>query len=257
MTDVTTIPPLTHDEAMRLQAVELERAVAMLASLDAEAWAAQTDCPDWDVRSMYLHVLGACEAGASTVEGVRQLAKALRQRRTSGGPLEAALSSVQVRDRSDLTTNDIVSRLRAVAPKTVRGRRRLPAVLRSKVRIPIDGPVVEKWSLGYLVGTIYLRDLWMHRVDASRATGATLDLTADHDGRIVADIVAEWARRHGRSFVLELSGPAGGTFTATAGTTNGGAAAEERLALDAVEFCRTLAGRRTADGDLLATVVPF
>lgn len=248
--DVATFSPLTHDEALRLQKVELDRAVAMLDSLDAKAWAAQTDCPDWDVRRMYLHVLGACEAGASTVEGVRQLGKAVLRRRRSGGPLEAALSSVQVRDRTELAPEDIVSRLRAVAPKTVRGRSRIPAVLRERVRIPIDGPVVEKWTLGYLLGTIYLRDLWMHRVDASRATGAPLELTAEHNGRIVADVVAEWARRHGRPFVLELSGVAGGTFT------SGADQATERLALDAVEFCRTMAGRRAGEG-LLATIVPF
>ncbi len=77
----------------------------------------------------------------------------------------------------------------------------------------VDGPVVEKWSLGYLIDTIYLRDAWMHRVDVTRATGAALVLTPDHDGRIVADVVAEWARRHGQPFTLHLTGPAGGTFT--------------------------------------------
>ena len=253
--DVSTISPLTHDEALRMQGVEFDRAVTMLESLDAAAWAAQTDCPDWDVRHMYLHVLGACEAGASTVENVRQLGKAMLHRRRSAGPLEAALSSVQVRDRAELTPEQIVSRLRAVAPKTLRGRGRVPAALRQRVRVPVDGPVVEKWSLGYLLGTIYLRDLWMHRVDASRATGAQLELTTDHDRRIVADVVAEWARRHGRPFVLELSGVAGGTYTRAA-PADADAPAAERRSLDAVEFCRTMAGRQAGDG-LLTTIVPF
>jgi len=39
-------------------------------------------------------------------------------------------------------------------------------------------------------------------------------LTADHDGRLVANTVAEWARRHGQPFTLVLSGPAGGQWRA-------------------------------------------
>ena len=73
-------------------------------------------------------------------------------------------------------------------------------------------------------------------------------MTPEHDGRIVADVVAEWARRHGRPFTLELEGPAGGTFQ----HGDGG----ERTTLDAVEFCRILSGRAVGTG-LLSTEVPF
>ncbi|MDX1382582.1 MAG: hypothetical protein R3190_03005, partial [Thermoanaerobaculia bacterium] len=45
-----------------------------------------------------------------------------------------------------------------------------------------------------LFDTILTRDTWMHRTDLAEATGRPLELTADHDGRIVADVVAEWAR---------------------------------------------------------------
>jgi Mycothiol maleylpyruvate isomerase N-terminal domain len=95
--DITTIKPLTHQEAMRRQAHELQRTVALLRSLEAQAWAAATDCPAWDIRAMYQHVLGACEAGASLRENVRQLRRARAHRSQHGGPLEAALSAVQVR----------------------------------------------------------------------------------------------------------------------------------------------------------------
>jgi hypothetical protein len=98
---------------------------------------------------------------------------------------------------------------------------------------------------------MYLRDLWMHCVDAARATERPVELTADHDGRIVSDLVAEWAHRHGQPFVVELTGPAGGTYASQPGRPDA-----ERLSLDAVEFCRTLAGRAPATG-LLTTVVPF
>ena len=250
-TDVTTIGPLTHDEAMRLQAHELERMLVLLRSLDDAAWTAATDCPAWDVRAMCRHVLGACEAGASMRENVHQMRRAWAYRKRHGGPLEAALSAVQVRDRAQLAPAQVVDRLTAIAPKTVRGRTRVPALVRNQAKLKVDGPVYETWKLGYLIDTIYLRDLWMHRVDVARAIDRPLELSAGHDGRIVADIVVEWARRHGQPFVVDLTGPAGGTYA-----QRPDALEAERVELDAVEFCRTLAGRAEATG-LLATIVPF
>jgi uncharacterized protein (TIGR03083 family) len=233
---------------MGLQAAELQRTIELLETLTPAEWTRQTDCPAWDVRRMYLHVLGACEGGASPLETARQMGAAFRHRRANGGPLEAALSAVQVRDREQLTPDELVARLRAVAPRTVRRRTKLLGPARRHMKMKVDGPVVETWTLGYLTDTIYLRDLWLHRVDASRATDRDVVLTADHDGRIVADVVGEWARRHGQPFELVLTGPAGGTFAAGAdGPT---------ATMDAVEFCRTVGGRRAGEG-LFATIVPF
>ena len=84
---------------------------------------------------------------------------------------------------------------------------------------------------------IYTRDTWMHRVDLAQATGLPLELTADHDGRLVADVVRDWADRHGRPFRIQLDGPAGGSYAQGVGG--------EEHNLDAVEFCRILrAGER-------------
>jgi hypothetical protein len=85
-------------------------------------------------------------------------------------------------------------------------------------------------------------------MDIAQATGRAPMLTADHDGVLVADVVNEWAGRHGQPCTLTLTGPAGGTWTF--GT--GGPA----LQYDAVDFCRIVSGRGTGDG-LLATAVPF
>ncbi|MFI5041107.1 MAG: maleylpyruvate isomerase family mycothiol-dependent enzyme [Acidimicrobiales bacterium] len=249
--DVTTIEPLTHREAMGLQSRELQRTLATLRALDDASWSTVTDCPAWDIRAMYQHVLGACEAGASMRENVHQLRRARAYRKQHGGPLEAALSGVQVRERVDLSPAQIVERLAAIAPKTVRGRTRTPAVVRDHAKLAVDGPVFETWKIGYLIDTIYLRDLWMHRVDVAHALDRPLELSSDHDGRIVADVVAEWARRHGKPFVLDLAGPAGGTYSQDPRLPE-----TEHVSLDAVEFCRTLAGREQATG-LLTTVVPF
>ena len=258
VTDVTITAPLAHDEAMELQAAELERMIELLRSLDESEWSVQTECPDWDVRRMELHVLGACEAAVSMKENLHQMWTAKRHQKSEGGPLEAGLSAVQVRERLDVTPAALVERLTTIAPITIRKRTKLPALIR-RARMKIDGPVIETWALGYLIDTIYLRDLWMHRIDVARATGRDLVLTSTHDGRIVADVVAEWARRHGQPFTLTLTGPAGGAYSST-GTGRDApeldAAALDPSELDAIEFCRVLAGRARGTG-LLATIVPF
>jgi hypothetical protein len=77
----------------------------------------------------------------------------------------------------------------------------------------------------------------MHRMDICRAVGRKPVLVPEHDGRIVADVAADWAARHSRPSGLEPTGPGGGTFCAGQGGVG--------LRADAVEFCRTLSGRAT------------
>jgi hypothetical protein len=106
----------------------------------------------------------------------------------------------------------------------------------------------ERWKYGYLVDTIFTRDTWMHRLDIARATGRQMDLTPQHDGRLMADVVTEWARRHRQPFDLSLTGPAGGHWQSGTGA--------EHIELDALEFGWILAGRAPGVG-LLSTRVPF
>ena len=106
----------------------------------------------------------------------------------------------------------------------------------------------EWWSVGYLVDTILTRDVWMHRIDLCAAVGMPMTITAEHDGAIVADVVDEWAQRHGQPFSLTLTGTAGGVFA----RGHGG----DELELDAIEFATIVSGRGTGTG-LLATQVPF
>ena len=113
--------------------------------------------------------------------------------------------------------------------------------------MPIGTPE-GRINLGYLTDHIFTRDLWIHRVDICRATGREMTLTAAHDGRVVADVVADWADRHGRPFTLILEGPAGGAYRRGSGG--------EELRLDAVDFCRIVSGRAEGTG-LLATKVLF
>lgn len=238
-------PLLAHDDAVRLAAGEYGRFVAQLRRLGADDWERPTDCPAWDVRLLAAHVLGMAEMVASVRSLVRQNALATR----AGGGVDA-LTALQVRERDGLRPGEIVDRLTAVTPRAVRGRHRLSRVIG---RVPVPeaqdvGGRTERWRFAFLFDVILTRDTWMHRVDIARATGREPELTPAHDGVLVADVVREWAGRHGRPYRLRLTGPAGGEWSAG---TDG-----EEIELDAVAFCRVLSGRGTGTG-LLAQQVPF
>ena len=242
--DVSTIEPIRHREAMELGLVEYQRFHALLECLEPGDWSQPTDCPAWDVREMAAHVAGAMAANAAIRENVRQMLRA----RKGEGPLVDELSALQVRERDNTAPADLVDEIGRLVEPAIKGRRRTPAPLRAlpmKVELPYG---TDKWPLGFLIDVIYTRDAWMHRIDISRATGQELVLTPDHDGRLVADIVADWARRHGQPFTLALDGPAGGTYAAGTGG--------ETLELDAVEFARIISGRARGAG-LLTQEVPF
>jgi len=234
----------SHDEWMALAEVEYARLDALLRTFSDDDWQRPTDCTEWDVREMVAHLVGAAESNARQREFVRQAWHGRKLR--NGGPLVDGINAVQVRDRASVSGPRLVNDLREASRRGVRARRRLPAALR---RVPLPfGPPLGTKPLGYLTDRIYTRDAWLHRVDLCRATDRELDLTAEHDGRIVADVVDEWARTHGKSYELTLRGPAGGRWSS--------GQAGEAHDLDAIEFCRIVSGRATGEG-LLATPVPF
>lgn len=247
----TTAPrptALDRGTAMHLAATEYDRFAAVLRTLRAEDWTRGTDCPAWDVRTMAGHVLGMARMVATVRGFVGQNAGAAR----AGGGIDA-LTGLQVRRTAHLTAAELVDDVSSVAPRAVRGRRRLSAVLGRRT-IPEDQVVAgrtERWTFGFLFDVVLTRDTWMHRADISRAVGREMELTPEHDGVLVAGVVAEWAARHGRPYRLRLTGPAGGHWS-------GGPddAVPEEIELDAVEFCRRLSGRGAATG-LLAQDVPF
>jgi uncharacterized protein (TIGR03083 family) len=237
---------LDRPTLMRLAAAEYDRFITLLRSLHAEDWPRATECPGWDVRAMVSHTLGMAEMAATIREGRRQQ-KAANKR---GGVFLDALTALQVEERAGMSGQQLTERYAVIGPRAARARRRTPGLIRRRT-MPVPqtvGDQPESWTLGYLIDTILTRDPWMHRIDISRATGHRLSLTADHDGVLVGDVVTEWAARHRRPCRLDLSGPAGGSWT----FGHGGPSIE----LDAIEFCRTVSGREPAS-DLLATEVPF
>lgn len=239
---------LERRTAMELAATEYRRCADLLSSLSASEWRAPTECPGWDVRQMAAHMLGMVELAASVLESRRQTKRA-----TVDGAFDLdELTAVQVRERADWSGPRIAERYARRWPAALRGRRRAPGFVRRRSVPPllVNG-APEVWTLGYLLDVILTRDPWTHRMDIARALGREQELTRDHDGAIVADVVAEWSERHGKDYALRLTGPAGGTWQVG---TDGPA-----IDLDAVEFCRVLSGRggRAALETLMSTEVPF
>src|SRR5690242_254915 len=210
--DVATIPRIGHDEAMRITAVEFDRMITLLHELRGDDWTRPTDNDEWDVRATVLHLLGAVEGNASLRESASQFVRGKRLFKVIGGHHWVdGINEIQIRDRATLTDDEIVRRYEAAAPKAVKVRTAIPAPIR-KLRVIDIGEPIGMETVGYLMDMVYTRDVWMHRVDIARATGRALELTAEHDGRIVADMVAEWAALFDEPFTLELTGPAGATF---------------------------------------------
>lgn len=244
--DVDEIRPLARPEALAVARQEYERYLDQLRSLSDRDWQRETECSPWTVKDMAAHVLGQTESVAS----IREAAHQQRAAKPEGGFRLDEVNAIQIRERVDLAPGEITERLSAAAAASVRARRRHPGLMR-RIRISAEPQVGlrERWSFAYLMDVIYSRDTWMHRMDTARAVDTEAVLTPEHDGRIVADVVADWARRHGKPFELVLAGPAGGSYRS--GTSG------ERLNLEAVEFCRLLSGRGGGGEELLGTFTPF
>jgi uncharacterized protein (TIGR03083 family) len=246
-TAVDEIPAIEHDEAMDLAAAECNRLLEVADRLEETEWLRPTDCPDWNVKEMLAHLLGMFELQADGEERMRQFKIATAAVEQKGGLRIDAMTELQVREHAALSPSELGQALHETVPRAVAGRGGTTAEQRGSP-FPSGLPGEDMWTFGYLFDIILTRDSWIHRVDICRAIDHDVELSEDHDGRIVADVVADWARRHAQPFGLTLTGPAGGRFSAGIGGPD--------LELDAVAFCRILSGRGPGSG-LLATRVPF
>jgi uncharacterized protein (TIGR03083 family) len=244
---VADIPRLTRaTDAREVASSAYDDLLGTLDGLGADDWGREVpDCPGWSVADVVGHLIGAARAHASTRELIRQMRHARRGRAAFDGNELDAQNDLQVREHAALRPEERVAQLRALAPAAVDGRMRTPALLRA-VRAPMAtggstaAGMPTSLRIGNLTDAILTRDVWMHRVDIARAVGCRFDVDSDVDRRIVADVVAEWAATHGRPFVADLTGPAGGHFRQGEGGP--------RIERDAVEFCRALSGRAPAEG---------
>lgn len=253
-TRVDAIPSITRTEAEGLAQTEYARMASQLRSLAPDDWTKNTDCALWDVRAVAGHNVGMM----ATFTGFRRLFGAMgaatKAAKRDGRQMIDALTAQQVADHADLSTDQLIASVDDTGPRAARWRTKAPWLFRKMPMKQEVGGKVETWRMEFLLDTILTRDPWMHRIDIAHATGRDLELTAEHDGRIVADVVTELARRYDKPFTLTLTGPAGGEFTA-------GDASGDHVTIDAIELCRVLSGRPPASATLrtglLATEVPF
>jgi uncharacterized protein (TIGR03083 family) len=238
---VDDITRIKRKEARALAGAEFEQFAALVASLTPEEWATPTDCVGWDVRKMVLHVLGSADSQASPLVFLHQLRHGLRlNKEIDSHHWVDGLNELQIRERAGLSDTDVLAQLQVVGPKAVKGRFGTPLPMRY-TPVPFGDPIGWK-PVNYLLEVGFTRDTWAHRIDIHAVIGRPMLLDPAHDGRLVADIVAEWAALHREAFELTLTGPAGGTFSQGSGG--------EAVEMDALDFIRTLAGRLPGTGVL-------
>jgi len=247
-TQATQVDPrgrIAGDEVWEVAAAEYRRMLELIRTLGDDDWTRPTDCTAWDVRGMLGHLVGAAEGWGSPMELVHQYrlgSKLVKRGEVDGHlPVDGA-NAVQVRERADKTTAELIARYQRATPRALRWRRRLRW---TPVSMQDDG---GRFSMRELFEVILTRDTWMHRVDIARATGRAMILTPEHDGRLVEDCVLDWAKKHGRHFNLVLGGPAGGRFSVGTGGPD--------FEIDAIEFVRALSGRGVRE-EILGTRVVF
>jgi uncharacterized protein (TIGR03083 family) len=243
-TPISALTRVDHAEAMDLTVVEHDRFYTVLDHLQDEDWVRPTDCPGWDVRAIAVHVLASAQAQAAPRELLRQV----RAGRKLGYPRwRDRANAAQLAARNNLKARELTDSWAVVSYQALHARQRIPAAVLALPLLPlgvVDGVRMGWKPVGYLYGIGFTRSVWMHRVDIARATHRPPQISPEHDGRIVADLVAEWATTHMEPFTLRLSGAAGGKFIRD--RDNPG----ELVSLDAIEFVRVLSGRAKGDGVL-------
>jgi uncharacterized protein (TIGR03083 family) len=243
--DGALVPALTHQEAMVMCAEELRRFVVLIESLSDEDWQKQTLCSLWTVKDIVAHQAAHVVSLTSFGSFMSQSSPGvLRPYRKNGMNFLDAMNQAQVDLRRSYTPAELIAEIRDATQRSLNGRDRIPAFLRA-LTLPIPG-LDQPRSLGYLFDLIFTRDMWMHRVDISTATGRKISLDAAHDGRTVALVIRDLAEKsnhglQGRSALLELTGAAGGSYHIGRNPTP-----DATIEMDALAFCVLTSGREKA-----------
>ena len=242
-TNIDAVERITsRPEATRLALAAYTSLIADLKNLELDDWDVTTVCAPWTVADMVRHIIGAAKGTATTRELIRQQAYGSRHKAKFSGNALDATNHLQVSDHLGLGPAELIEQLEVIAPAAVRGRmQKAGFVARITVPVAASGSTApgmpSKLNLGELMRVVYTRDVWLHRIDIARALSRDLVIDPDIDGRIVSDVVREWADRHEDPFDLRLTGPAGGHYVRGSGRPS--------IEMDAIDFCWVLSGRAT------------
>lgn len=247
--NVADIPKLTHAEAGPLAQTEYERLLAVLETLSGDEWQQPTYCSEWNVRQMVAHLAGAVAGSSSFAEFKRQNIDA-----PYGDEVDEPVDGtnrLQIEERADKTTDELVAEFRELGQVAVHNRQKLPWIVR-KIRVPMGS--LGFASFEYLMDTIYPRDQWMHRYDICAATGKEMVVTPEHDGRIVALVLKDIARKlskqlGNRTILLRLTGKVTAVYQFGQGTP------DCEIDIDFFDFNLRASGRISAEEALGKTAV--
>ena len=239
--DLTQTDP---DAARDHAAAEYGALLAMVDALSASDWNVPTDCTEWQVRDMVAYLAGAAEEACRLPVMMRHQVAAVRGLLRGDGPIVDLLCRAQIADRAGLSEVELAADLHRWAAGAPDGRRRQPSLLR-RVQMPAFTGLRPGTTLGHLLDVIYVRDVWLHRVDLHRATGVELPTSsaeAEVVAQVVRDLDLEW---DGPALVLELTGRGAGRWQVGSG------APTATVTEDTVALMRLLSGR--SDECALAT----
>jgi uncharacterized protein (TIGR03083 family) len=233
----TTIPMTTPEDAVHVTSEELSALLDLLRELPGTDWARPTPCTGWTVRDLAAHVAGALEEAARLTVQLRHVRTA--NKRAEGTAFIDAMTRLQVQARAGRTPDQLVAEIATIGPRAIRAGRRLPGPLRRRT-LPDTGALPPGSTLGYLADVIRARDLWMHRIDLSLATGRSLAVTGS-ESEVVTQVVRDLARFwNGPVSTLTLTGHGAGRWQLGAGDP------VAALEADAVQLCLSLSGREVA-----------
>lgn len=224
--------------AYQLRTAELREWEAVLAGLSGADWSRDTVCDKWNVHDIVGHLTGQAE------EIIWPWLLPVHDRKAAKAHPELAWldahMQLQVDKYHGVPDSGLQDKFADVWPKANRVLHRRPGVLRNRTTKfdEREGARQPRVQLGYLFDVIYLRDLWMHRDDVCQAVGHPLRLDR-HDAGIVEQAIRDLGTYYWEHepIILELTGPAGGTWQLGEGEP------VATVRLDAVDYMRTLSGR--------------
>ncbi|MFJ9783441.1 maleylpyruvate isomerase family mycothiol-dependent enzyme [Amycolatopsis sp. NPDC101161] len=209
-THALTIARPDREEVARVGFAELSALEALLGSLGEEDWRRPT-ASGWTVHEMVAHLVGQ-HVETARPWTIASRVRAARKRFPSMSALDAH-NALQVATFGSLSGDELRAWLAQVGPRAVRMRRRAPSfVRRQRTDRTFPGESLVEPELAYVMDVLSNRDTWLHRLEIARATGREFAVGAD-DGLVVAQVVRDLALRwSGPALVMDLSGPAGGSW---------------------------------------------